>query len=334
MAETVYDSPTAAASGDLVGYENGPVTVPSPRGLLSVASVVDVSGPARWGVNAALYEHFADFPAASGARSVSDGVFNSTSTVTSAAANFTSADVGSLVTGTGVPTGTYIGAVVSESNVTLTNPTTATGTGRSITITPRVGKGVEKMDPADRCPSPPVGAATEMDYGRASAYMAWSRIACVGLEADASSFVRSQYAAREQVLMEMILAAIVAETANTNVGTNLGAAFAAAERAFSRLHVGQGTVWLDYETLYKASDAGILIEQGNSLYTYAGNRVATSPVFTQDIAITPNLTVQREASVEVLDFYERSTGLADALAQRLYLYMIDPATDVVAATLA
>lgn len=333
MAETVYDAPTAAATGDLVGYENGPATVPSPRGLLSVASVVDVQGPVRWGVNAALYEHFADFPAVTGARSVSDAVFNSTTTVTSAAGNFTSADVGSLVTGAGVPAGTYI-VSMTEPAIVLSKATTASGTGRTITITPRVGKGVEKMDSTLRCPSPPVGDAVQMDYGRASAYMAWSRIACIGVEADAADYVRVQYAAREQLLMESILAAIVSETANTNVGTNVGAAFTAAERAFSRLHVGQGTVWLDYETLYKATDAGIITEQGNALYTYAGNRVATSPLFTQDIAITPNLTVQRERDVEVLDFYERSTGLADALAQRLYLYLIDPATDVVAATLA
>lgn len=69
-----------------------------------------------------------------GTRQVSDGVTNSTTTVTSAAANFTEADLDKLVVGTGIPAGTSIVDVVSESTVTLSAAATATATGVTLTI--------------------------------------------------------------------------------------------------------------------------------------------------------------------------------------------------------
>lgn len=67
-------------------------------------------------------------------RTVADGVLNSSTTVTSATAAFTSADVGATVTGTGIPTGTLIASVTNGTTVVLTQAATATASGVSLTI--------------------------------------------------------------------------------------------------------------------------------------------------------------------------------------------------------
>ena len=63
-----------------------------------------------------------------------DGVTATSTTLTSATAVFTSADVGRVVTGSGIPSGTTITAVASATSVTLSAATTATATGVSIRI--------------------------------------------------------------------------------------------------------------------------------------------------------------------------------------------------------
>lgn len=70
------------------------------------------------------------------ARTVTDGVTNSTATLTSASAAFTSADLGRLVTGAGIPNNTTILQVNSGTSVTLSAAATATASSVSITITP------------------------------------------------------------------------------------------------------------------------------------------------------------------------------------------------------
>ncbi len=73
------------------------------------------------------------------ARTVSDGVTSSgTATVTSATAAFTSADIGSTISGTNIPVGSRIIAVGSGTSVTISNNATGSGSGISITITPIV----------------------------------------------------------------------------------------------------------------------------------------------------------------------------------------------------
>jgi hypothetical protein len=67
-------------------------------------------------------------------RSVADGVTNSTTLVTSVTAAFTQADVGSLISGTGITAGTTIAVVVSATNITLSATATATGSGVALTI--------------------------------------------------------------------------------------------------------------------------------------------------------------------------------------------------------
>lgn len=68
-------------------------------------------------------------------RVVTDGVVtNLSTTLDSATANFVAADAGAPIQGTGIPPNTTIAAVVSSTRVTLSNPATSTGSGRTITI--------------------------------------------------------------------------------------------------------------------------------------------------------------------------------------------------------
>lgn len=61
-----------------------------------------------------------------GARTVSDAVTsNNSATLTSASANFTAADVGKSIAGTGIQPGTTIQSYVSATNVTMSNSATA-----------------------------------------------------------------------------------------------------------------------------------------------------------------------------------------------------------------
>jgi hypothetical protein len=72
------------------------------------------------------------------APAVSDGVENSTTTITSttgfAQANQTPVHVGDLVTGTGIPTGDHVASIVDANTLTLTAAATATATGVTFTF--------------------------------------------------------------------------------------------------------------------------------------------------------------------------------------------------------
>ncbi|MDP5182173.1 P22 phage major capsid protein family protein [Blastococcus sp. BMG 814] len=71
----------------------------------------------------------------SGQRTVTDGATTSADkTVTSATANFTAGDVGSAISGTGIPAGTTIASVTSPTEVELSANATATGAGVTLTI--------------------------------------------------------------------------------------------------------------------------------------------------------------------------------------------------------
>lgn len=69
-------------------------------------------------------------------RSVSDGVTNSTTLVTSATANFAPNDVGAVISGAGITSSpvTTIAAVLSSTNITLSQAATATASGVALTI--------------------------------------------------------------------------------------------------------------------------------------------------------------------------------------------------------
>jgi Phage capsid family len=68
-------------------------------------------------------------------RFVADGATNTNTTVTSATAAFTSADVGSFITGAGIPAGATITVIGSATSVTISAAATATATGVILTIT-------------------------------------------------------------------------------------------------------------------------------------------------------------------------------------------------------
>lgn len=87
---------------------------------------------------AALTHTSGEFQAAGGSkwqyvgrlgRSVADAVLNSTTLLTSATAAFTAQDVGSVVSGIGIPNGTTIAAFTSATNVDMSAAATATGSG-------------------------------------------------------------------------------------------------------------------------------------------------------------------------------------------------------------
>src|SRR6185295_5901567 len=63
-----------------------------------------------------------------------DGVENSTTTFTSASANFTANDVGKTITGSGIPSGTTIASRTNSTTIILSQAETATATGVSFTI--------------------------------------------------------------------------------------------------------------------------------------------------------------------------------------------------------
>jgi hypothetical protein len=67
-------------------------------------------------------------------RTVTDAVTATSTALTSATAAFTTADIGSAVTGTNIAANSFITAVGSATAATLNNPTSGTGTGLTVTI--------------------------------------------------------------------------------------------------------------------------------------------------------------------------------------------------------
>ncbi len=71
-------------------------------------------------------------------RIVSDGVTNSTTTITSATAAFTNADIGSYVTGSGITALAKIVSITNATTAVISIAATASATGVSLTITPTI----------------------------------------------------------------------------------------------------------------------------------------------------------------------------------------------------
>lgn len=67
-------------------------------------------------------------------RTVTDGVLNSTTTLTSATANFVPSDFGKALVGTGIPANTTIANVVNATTVTMSAAATASASGVSVQI--------------------------------------------------------------------------------------------------------------------------------------------------------------------------------------------------------
>ena len=75
-------------------------------------------------------------------RSVTDGVLNSTTNVTSATAHFTGGDVRAIIGGTGIPTGTYVVSVTNSTTVVIFQAATTVASGETLTI----DKGTFRLD--------------------------------------------------------------------------------------------------------------------------------------------------------------------------------------------
>lgn len=73
-------------------------------------------------------------------RTPTDGVANGTTTFTSATADFTDYDIGRPISGTDIAAGTYIEAIVSATQVTLSQAATGSGTGLTFTISGQGGR--------------------------------------------------------------------------------------------------------------------------------------------------------------------------------------------------
>ena len=71
---------------------------------------------------------------AANTRTVTDGVLNTNTSLVSASASFTSADVGRAVAGSGITVGTTIDSVSNTTTVVLSDATTATATGVTVLI--------------------------------------------------------------------------------------------------------------------------------------------------------------------------------------------------------
>lgn len=67
-------------------------------------------------------------------RTVTDGVLNSTTTVTSATAAFTASDIGFVISGTGIPANTTIVSVTNATTAVMSAAATATASGVTITL--------------------------------------------------------------------------------------------------------------------------------------------------------------------------------------------------------
>jgi hypothetical protein len=80
-----------------------------------------------------------------GPRQVTDGVTNSTTLLTSATALFNSGDIGRPVSGSGIPAGTVVAAFASATNVTMSQPATASASGVTVTLGGGIGTKIEEV---------------------------------------------------------------------------------------------------------------------------------------------------------------------------------------------
>jgi hypothetical protein len=80
-----------------------------------------------------------------GPRQVTDGVTNSTTTVTSATAAFNSGDFGRPISGSGIPNGSIIVSINSASSVVISQPATASASGVTITLGGGIGTRVDRV---------------------------------------------------------------------------------------------------------------------------------------------------------------------------------------------
>ena len=115
------------------------------------------------------------------AATFTDGVLNSTTTLTSASANFGPEAVGRTVTGTGIPAGTTIASVTNRTTAVMSAAATATAAGVSFTVGAGTGVndviyvshngyrsatvGIGRLQPSDAYKFQVQSRASELDQG-------------------------------------------------------------------------------------------------------------------------------------------------------------------------
>lgn len=117
LTELITGSSLITVAGQSMGYALPAVGAAAPNGVsLEAWSKAWIGGGAPPGA------------------SVADGVTNSSTTVTSATAAFTAADVGRTISGTGIPGGATIVSITNATTVVISIAATATATGVTLTI--------------------------------------------------------------------------------------------------------------------------------------------------------------------------------------------------------
>ena len=199
--------------------------------------------------------------------------------------------------------------------------------------TASTASGVVAMDSTAPCPSPTHPAGDALVWGKANAYMLYSRIACTGPGSDAPSYAAVQFANREERLAERALDLLFGDVTGGNVGTDAVVGLAAVEAQLAELHTGQALICVSNAVAYALESVLTTISTG--LYTLAGNRVSVSPLYGVaggDINALPVPNMHRSAT-ETLDNFDRSNNLNDALVSRQIMFVTDPAADTVVGNL-
>jgi len=157
---------TFGSPSEIIDYTNGtpthptfltqtvnPIGIPISNNLSYVVHGLGCRGDVTLAAGAGVFSSLCIFPkdtcngqdtttaantfvlaAPSAGRTFTDGVENSSTTLTSATAAFVAGDVGRLVVGSGIPSGTTIASVTNGTTVVLSAAATATATGVRITL--------------------------------------------------------------------------------------------------------------------------------------------------------------------------------------------------------
>lgn len=101
--------------------------------IIAPGQVIELNVGDAIGMN---YGVWTTVPAAAVGRTVADGATNTNTTVTSATASFNNPlDIGAIIAGPGIPSGTTIVSVTNGTTVVISAAATATATSQTLTIT-------------------------------------------------------------------------------------------------------------------------------------------------------------------------------------------------------
>lgn len=125
-----------ATAGTTAVVNLSPLTSDAAMERLDDLPTVSVGTAAQVRAGSGGAKHSTAISAVYPTRTVTDGVLTSNTTLESEDANFVAADVGRVVTGTGIPANTTIASVTDENTVVMSAAATAVAGGVSVTISP------------------------------------------------------------------------------------------------------------------------------------------------------------------------------------------------------